>query len=122
MKSVIRYFGIVALAALIGVSMVACSSDGGGGGGGGKKSIDAAANASGTLYINYAGGEWMPVTVTTNLPAPNNSFTMNEANNSKTISGLSANQPVKITIFFSGSYATLYDSGNGYVSFQTYAQ
>ena len=35
MKNFVKYFGIIALVALIGFSMVACSDDGGGGGPGG---------------------------------------------------------------------------------------
>jgi len=35
MKSILKILGVIALVAVIGFSMAACSSDGGGGGGGG---------------------------------------------------------------------------------------
>jgi predicted small secreted protein len=47
MRNIIKFFGIVALVALIGFSMAACDNDGGGGGGG--------IRISGTTWTTYGG-------------------------------------------------------------------
>ena len=116
LKAILRIAELIAIVAVIGFSFIACGDDDNEN----SKSLDALASDSGTLFINYEGGEWMNVTASTDLPAPDNSFTMTQADSNKTISGLSANQKIKITISFPGSYANMTDYGLGNVGFQTY--
>jgi len=55
MKKTFRFFGIIALALLIGFSFITCSNPtggGGGGGGGGLTVLNCPANSIATVYIN----------------------------------------------------------------------
>jgi len=114
-NAILRMVGFIAIVAMIGFSMAGCEEDGGDS----SESVEVIANASGEIRINYVGGEVMTVKVTTDLPAPNNSFTFTEAGESKEITGLTPGQKVTVKISFSGKYSNIDVIGNA-VYIQTY--
>jgi hypothetical protein len=131
MKNTIKFLGIIALVAVIGFTACSNGSGGGGstggggsGGGGGNgvssKSFEVTANASGVIDIQYNGGDGdLPPTVTTDLPAPYDKFTLNTVGETKTISGLTANQKVTGKVSWSGNFARV-DVYENTVYIQTY--
>jgi len=118
MKNKFKFLAIIAMVAVIGFSMAGCDEDNGGGGDT-TESVKVTANASGEIKIQYNGGEVMTVKITTDLPAPNNSFTFTEAGESKEITGLTPGQIVTVKISFSGKYSNIDVDGNT-VYIQTY--
>ena len=94
-----RSIGIIAVIALMGFSMAACDD----GSGGASQTEVVTASSAGAIVIYHDGGSitsgtTMPaVVVTTNLPAPNNNFTLIGEGDSKIIDGLTAGQAVKVT-------------------------
>ena len=116
MKKAIKLIGIIALAAVIGFSMVSCGGDD-------DKVITLPKTVSGAAYsdgyrdyvvdftflsfntlnssspVTAAGS----VTVTTNLPSPNNRFTLTTADavgdvSTKQITGLTSDQELRFTV------------------------
>jgi hypothetical protein len=108
MKKTIKLIGIIVLAVVIGFSIAACGGSGNGDGdSGNSKSVEATVGASGSIKITYSGDQDMTVTVTTNLPAPNNSFTMTKVGDEKIIEGLTSGQKVNVKIAVSGTISKL---------------
>ena len=93
MKNTTKLLGIIALVAIIGFSMVSCS-DGSGGGG----------ETSGTVWVssyNYVSFRYVSESgpnceVTTDLPAPNDRFTL-KPTDYKYIGGLTPDKRVTFT-------------------------
>ena len=117
MKITLKTFMIIAMVAVIGFSMAGCGGDDGGGDS--SESVEVTANNSGEIEIQYNGGDVMTVKVTTDLPAPNDSFTFTEDGESKKIIGLTPGQKVTVKISFSGNYSNIDVYGNT-VYIQTY--
>ena len=121
MKNRIKFFGIIAFVAIIGFSSLACSNNSTSDGDSGEtKTVTGTANFNGNFSIQHNGGEDTgTVKITTDLLAPNNSFTLS-FKSSKEIKGLEKDQKVKVTISVSSGkimHASGYDGG---VGFQTY--
>ena len=105
MKNAVKLIVIIVIIA-IGFSMTACDGDGGGGD---SITVNAIANASGEISIQHGGGSipsgtsFQSIQITTNLPNPNNSFTltnngqMGDPNSKKDITGLTPGQVVSVT-------------------------
>ena len=114
MKNMYKFFGVIAVIAIIGFSMAACGGDS-------TETVTLTANAQGEITISYSGGEEMTVTIETNLPSPNNKFTFKKSGDSKTITGLIEGQKVNVTISFPGKYSNIDKSSDGStVWIQTY--
>jgi len=109
-----KFSGIIVITAIIMFGITACDE-----GGDKSESVEVTASNSGVIIIQYNGGDVMTVTITTGLPAPNNSFTLTYAGDTKTITGLSPGQKVKVTISFSGNYSNISVVDNA-VFIQTY--
>jgi len=113
----IRSIAIIALVAVIGFSIAGCGEDDGDK----KETVEVTANNSGEIEIQYNGGDVMTVKITTDLPAPNDSFTLNTEGESKKITGLTPGQKVTVTISFPGNYSNIDKSADGSVVYiQTY--
>jgi len=118
-NAILRMVGFIAIVAMIGFSIAACDEDGGDS----SKSVDVIVNSHGQIRIAFNGDENMNVKITTNLPAPNDSFTMTKVGDVKTITGLTSGQKVTVTITVSGKIGVLnaYEEATGMlVGFQVY--
>ena len=129
MKNKFKFFVIIAMVAVIGFGMTACGdgSNGGGGGSGGSGGSDSVTktltvSTLGSIQIQHNGGEDTgKVSVTTDLEAPNNSFSLGFTEG-KTIYGLTPGTNVTVTISVSTGYfahADVYMEGSLF-GFQTY--
>jgi len=114
LNAILRMVGFIAIVAMIGFSMAGCDE-----GGDSSESVEVTANDSGEIIIQYNGGDVMTVNITTDLPAPNDSFTLKAAGESKEITGLTPGQKVTVKISFSGNYSNIDVIGNA-VYIQTY--
>jgi hypothetical protein len=117
MKNTVKLFGIIALVVVIGFSMTACDNNGDD-----TKTASATvtANSNGEIEIVFGikmGNGADSVSVTTDLPTPNDNFTLNFGGDRK-ISGLEVGQEVTVTatvssgsvsvgIAFNGSHAII---------------
>jgi hypothetical protein len=75
MKKYFKFFGIIVLVAVIGFSMTAC---------GDEDTLEISgtvlpvySSADGIAVVTFIYGGYVPCTITTNMDAPNNSFTLN---------------------------------------------
>jgi len=117
-NAILRMVGFIAIVAMIGFSMAGCDE-----GGDSSESVDVIVNSHGQIRIVFNGDENMNVKITTNLPAPNDSFTMTKVGDEKTITGLTSGQKVTVTITVSGTIGLLdaYEEATGMlVGFQVY--
>ena len=98
--------GILAMVLVFGMTVIGCDNSSGGGGNGRSnisETVNVTANSSGEIYIQHNGGITIgtsSINVTTDLAAPNDSFTLvhGTANSSRSITGLAANQAVSVTL------------------------
>ena len=96
--------GILAMALVFGMTVIGC---GGGGSTNGRSNVsvtvNVTANGDGEIYIAHNGGltigSTSSINVTTDLEYPNDSFTLVFGNGgSRSITGLTANQVVEVTL------------------------
>jgi hypothetical protein len=99
--------------------MAACKTDDDGGDS--SEPFEVTANASGEIEFYHIGGDepFIPAKITTDLPEPNNSFTLTTEGESKKIEGLESGQKVKGTVSWAGEFANVNITGNC-VYIQTY--
>ena len=114
MKNKIKFMGIIAMTAVIMFGMAACDD---GGGGGVSQTIEINADSTGEITIQLfhsikPSGYTLTVAVTTNLPAPNNNFTLTSPQ-TISITGLTANQAVTVTGTTSARELSVYSSNSG---------
>jgi len=88
------------------LTVVGCDTGSSGGTNGGNsvsETVSVTASESGEIYITHNGGIIVgtsSINVTTDLPAPNDSFTLvfDSSDSSRSITGLTANQVVSVTL------------------------
>jgi hypothetical protein len=96
------WLGILVIVLVFGMTVVGCdnSSSSGTNSTSNSESVQVTASSDGEISINYNGGVFpigMNVVVTTNLPAPNNSYTFTDLG-TWTITELEPNQEITVTV------------------------